>query len=85
MTKTLNLIIAVMFLASSALGRSAQRDFDLLKLERTRRVGLFDDRPVRIYGGARVVGRLGGWDVGFLASASIRPRERTSTSSITKA
>ena len=32
----------------------------------SRRIGLYDDRPVRIYGGARVVGRLGGWDVGFL-------------------
>jgi len=32
----------------------------------SRRVGLYDDRPVRIYGGARVVGRLGAWDLGFL-------------------
>ena len=33
----------------------------------SRRIGLDDDgRPVRIYGGARVVGRLGGWDVGLL-------------------
>jgi len=32
----------------------------------SRRIGLVDDRPVRIYGGARLVGRLGSWDVGFL-------------------
>ena len=32
----------------------------------SRRIGLVDDRPVRIYGGARLVGRLGAWDVGFL-------------------
>ncbi|NTU50988.1 MAG: carbohydrate binding family 9 domain-containing protein, partial [Candidatus Aminicenantes bacterium] len=32
----------------------------------SRRIGLVDDRPVRIYGGGRLVGRLGGWDVGFL-------------------
>lgn len=32
----------------------------------SRRIGLFDGKPVRIYGGARVVGRAGPWDVGFL-------------------
>ena len=38
----------------------------------SRRVGLVGDvdgddlRTVRIYGGARLVGRLGGWDIGFL-------------------
>ena len=32
----------------------------------SRRIGLADDRPVRIYGGGRLVGRLGGWDIGFL-------------------
>jgi hypothetical protein len=32
----------------------------------SRRIGLADDRPVRIYGGGRLVGRLGGWDVGIL-------------------
>ena len=38
----------------------------------SRRVGLVGDaddgdlRAVRIYGGARLVGRLGGWDIGFL-------------------
>ncbi len=32
----------------------------------SRRIGLVDDRPVRIFGGGRLVGRLGGWDVGLL-------------------
>jgi hypothetical protein len=38
----------------------------------SRRIGLVGDfdnddvEPVRIYGGARLVGRLGGWDIGFL-------------------
>ena len=32
----------------------------------SRRIGLYEDKPVRIYGGARLVGRVGGWDLGFL-------------------
>ncbi len=32
----------------------------------SRRIGLVDGQPARIYGGARVVGRVGKWDVGFL-------------------
>lgn len=33
----------------------------------SRRIGLAaDGRPLRLYGGARVVGRVGGWDVGAL-------------------
>ena len=32
----------------------------------SRRIGLCDDEPVRIYGGARIVGRIGSWDLGFL-------------------
>jgi hypothetical protein len=32
----------------------------------SRRIGLAGGEPVRIYGGARVVGRLGAWDVGAL-------------------
>jgi hypothetical protein len=32
----------------------------------SRRIGLNEGKPVRIYGGARIVGRLGGWDLGFL-------------------
>jgi hypothetical protein len=39
----------------------------LSRLFHSRRIGLTDDgRPVRILGGARLVGRWGGWDVGFL-------------------
>jgi hypothetical protein len=39
----------------------------LSRLFHSRRIGLTDDgQPVRIFGGARVVGRWGGWDVGFL-------------------
>jgi len=33
----------------------------------SRRIGLYDGRPVRIYGGARVTGRAGNWDVGALS------------------
>jgi hypothetical protein len=39
----------------------------------SRRIGIYEDEeeeefePVRIYGGARVVGRAGGWDLGFLS------------------
>jgi len=32
----------------------------------SRRIGIYDGRLVRIYGGARAIGRLGGWDIGFL-------------------
>ncbi|MBU4255215.1 MAG: carbohydrate binding family 9 domain-containing protein [Acidobacteria bacterium] len=32
----------------------------------SRTIGLHDDKMVRIYGGARLVGRMGGWDIGFL-------------------
>ncbi len=32
----------------------------------SRRIGLYEEQKVRIYGGARLVGRVGGWDVGFL-------------------
>lgn len=32
----------------------------------SRRIGIYDGEPVKIYGGARIVGRLGKWDLGFL-------------------
>ncbi|MDT8431508.1 MAG: DUF5916 domain-containing protein [Bacteroidales bacterium] len=32
----------------------------------SRRIGLYNGNPVRIYGGARLTGRTGKWDVGFL-------------------
>ena len=36
------------------------------RLFHSRTVGLSEGRPVRIYGGGRVVGRVGDWDVGVL-------------------
>lgn len=32
----------------------------------SRRIGLYEDQPVRILGGARLVGRVGGWDIGAM-------------------
>ncbi len=32
----------------------------------SRRIGLHEGNQVRIYGGARIVGRAGPWDIGFL-------------------
>ena len=32
----------------------------------SRRIGIADDQLIRIYGGARLTGRLGNWDLGFL-------------------
>lgn len=32
----------------------------------SRRIGIHEEEPVRIYGGGRIVGRIGPWDVGFL-------------------
>jgi hypothetical protein len=32
----------------------------------SRRIGLYDGHPVRIFGGARLTGRIDKWDVGFL-------------------
>ncbi len=43
------------------------RTSGLSRLFHSRRIGLTDDgQPVRIFGGARLVGRLGTWDVGVL-------------------
>ena len=33
----------------------------------SRRIGIYDGRPIRIYGGLRLVGRNGPWDIGFLS------------------
>ncbi len=49
--------------------RSSNFDFSMggsNTLFYSRRIGLVDDRPVRIYGGGRLVGRLGRWDIGLL-------------------
>lgn len=32
----------------------------------SRRIGLYEGNPVRIYGGARMTGRINKWDIGFL-------------------
>jgi hypothetical protein len=32
----------------------------------SRRIGIEEDQPVRIYGGAKLIGRVGKWDIGFL-------------------
>jgi hypothetical protein len=32
----------------------------------SRRIGLYEGEPVRIYGGAKIIGRVGEWDLGFL-------------------
>ena len=44
-------------------------DFSLLEgnnLFYSRRIGLYDGNPVRIYGGIRMTGRVNKWDIGFL-------------------
>ncbi|MFQ6083405.1 MAG: DUF5916 domain-containing protein [Candidatus Aminicenantia bacterium] len=33
----------------------------------SRRIGIYEEESVRIYGGARLVGRIGPWDLGFLS------------------
>lgn len=51
------------------LERSSIFDFDLgggTKLFYSRRIGLYEGDPVRIWGGARLNSRIGDWDVGFL-------------------
>jgi hypothetical protein len=62
--------------------RSSNFEFGLGGQDRlfySRKIGLFEGRAVRIYGGARIVGRIGGWDLGFLnmqtAAGEGRPSE----------
>lgn len=45
----------------------------------SRRIGLEEDGPVRIFGGARLVGRVGKWDLGFLDMQTDRQNEINST------
>jgi hypothetical protein len=50
--------------------RSGIFDFSLggpNRLFYSRQIGIYDDQPVRIYGGARLVGRLGPWDLGLMS------------------
>lgn len=45
----------------------------------SRRIGIYDGNPVRIYGGLRMTGKVGEWDVGFLdmqtAKIEVNPSE----------
>ncbi|MBN2355405.1 carbohydrate binding family 9 domain-containing protein [candidate division KSB1 bacterium] len=50
--------------------RSSNFDFSLggnNNLFYSRSIGLCDDKPVRLYGGARLVGRVGCWDLGVMS------------------
>ncbi len=42
----------------------------------SRRIGIGDDGPIRILGGARMVGRVGSWDVGFVDMQTARDRDQ---------
>lgn len=44
----------------------------------SRQIGLVGGEPVRIYGGARVVGRAGDWEIGFLDMQTAESSERSS-------
>jgi len=46
------------------------------RLFNSRRIGLVDGEPVRIYGGARLVGRVGDWDVGVLNMQTAAAEDR---------
>jgi hypothetical protein len=41
----------------------------------SRRIGIHEGNEVRIYGGARFVGRLGAWDIGFLSMQTEKTEE----------
>jgi len=45
----------------------------------SRSIGIYDEKPVRIYGGARIVGRAGKWDIGLLDMQTSPVWERDST------
>jgi len=50
--------------------RSSTFDFNLggpNRLFYSRQIGIYDEKPVRIFGGARLVGRMGKFDLGFLS------------------
>ena len=44
----------------------------------SRSIGIYDEKPVRIYGGARIVGRAGKWDIGLLDMQTAPVWERDS-------
>jgi hypothetical protein len=45
------------------------------RLFHSRRIGLHEGEPIRILGGARLVGRVGDWDLGFLDMQTARSDE----------
>ena len=49
------------------------------RLFHSRRIGLAGGEPIRIYGGARLVGRVGEWDVGALSMQSEGAQEGASS------
>jgi len=56
-------------------------DFSLLggnNLFYSRRIGLYEGSPVRIFGGLRMTGRMGKWDVGFLDMQTAKHEENPS-------
>jgi hypothetical protein len=56
------------FLERSAIFQFSTTSFGSDRLFHSRRMGLAEDgSPLRIYGGARIVGRAGDWDVGALS------------------
>lgn len=58
--------------------RSSNFDFNIggeQQVFYSRRIGIHDGKPVRIWGGARIVGRLGRWDVGTLNMQTARTEE----------
>jgi hypothetical protein len=57
------------------LERAAIFDFsfgDQDRLFHSRRIGLSDGQPIRILGGARMIARTGGWDIGILSMQTAR-------------
>lgn len=42
------------------------------RLFHSRRIGLVEGEPIRIWGGARIVGRINEWDIGFLSMQTAR-------------
>ncbi len=48
------------------------------RLFHSRQIGLINRQPVRIIGGARLVGRLGNWDLGFINMQTARKEDNPS-------
>ena len=61
--------------------RSSNFEFNLGGDDRlfySRRIGISDDKPINIYGGGRIVGRVGSWDVGLM-NLQTAPLEKLSS------